>query len=61
MLDMSKTMGVMDMPEKIEQSISGNQPGERYVCPMHPEEVSHKSGSCSKCGMFLVKQDINIV
>jgi len=28
-----------------------------YACPMHPEEVSHKPGSCSICGMFLVAQE----
>jgi Cu(I)/Ag(I) efflux system membrane fusion protein len=27
-----------------------------YLCPMHPEEVSHQQGKCSKCGMFLVAQ-----
>ncbi len=26
-----------------------------YVCPMHPQEVSNEPGSCSICGMFLVK------
>ncbi len=28
-----------------------------YVCPMHPDEVSHEPGKCSQCGMFLVKQE----
>ncbi len=28
----------------------------RYVCPMHPDEVSHEPGKCSQCGMFLVAQ-----
>lgn len=27
-----------------------------YVCPMHPEVVSQKPGSCSKCGMDLVRK-----
>ena len=27
----------------------------KYTCPMHPEIVSDKSGSCPKCGMRLVK------
>jgi Ni,Fe-hydrogenase III large subunit len=26
----------------------------QYTCPMHPEVVSDKPGSCPKCGMFLV-------
>lgn len=27
-----------------------------YVCPMHPEVTSDKSGTCSKCGMALVER-----
>lgn len=27
-----------------------------YVCPMHPDVVSEKEGSCPKCGMFLVEK-----
>lgn len=27
-----------------------------YTCPMHPEVVSDKPGSCPKCGMFLVEK-----
>ncbi|NOZ75049.1 MAG: heavy metal translocating P-type ATPase [FCB group bacterium] len=27
--------------------------GEEYVCPMHPDVVSDKPGSCPKCGMAL--------
>ena len=27
-----------------------------YTCPMHPEVLSDKPGSCPKCGMDLVKK-----
>lgn len=29
----------------------------QYTCPMHPEVVTDKSGSCPKCGMNLVPID----
>jgi len=29
-------------------------PGAKYTCPMHPEIVSDRPGSCPKCGMALV-------
>lgn len=28
----------------------------KYVCPMHPEEKSDKSGKCLKCGMSLISE-----
>jgi len=31
--------------------------GNTYVCPMHPEEVSDSPGTCSICGMDLVKKE----
>jgi len=29
---------------------------QEYTCPMHPEVISDKPGSCPKCGMDLVKK-----
>jgi len=29
-------------------------PRQQYTCPMHPEVVSDRPGSCPKCGMKLV-------
>ncbi len=31
-----------------------HQPHQKYTCPMHPEIVQDKPGSCPKCGMNLV-------
>ena len=33
--------------------------GVQYTCPMHPEVISNKPGTCPQCGMDLVekKQD----
>jgi hypothetical protein len=28
----------------------------KYTCPMHPEVVQDKAGSCPKCGMKLVEK-----
>lgn len=30
-----------------------------YTCPMHPEVMSDKPGSCPKCKMDLVKKENN--
>ncbi len=37
------------------------QAADSYVCPMHPEEKSTKSGKCSKCGMALEKKSAPVV
>lgn len=29
-----------------------------YTCPMHPEVISDKPGTCPKCGMDLVKKEV---
>lgn len=45
--------GTRDKPKET-TSIAGNKV--IYTCPMHPEEVSDKPGTCPKCGMELVKK-----
>jgi hypothetical protein len=30
--------------------------GTKYTCPMHPEVVQDKEGSCPKCGMKLLEK-----
>jgi hypothetical protein len=32
-----------------------------YTCPMHPEVMTDKPGSCPKCGMTLVKKKVDKV
>lgn len=32
-----------------------------YTCPMHPEIITDKPGSCPKCGMTLVKKKVDKV
>jgi hypothetical protein len=32
-----------------------------YTCSMHPEVVSDKPGKCTKCGMDLVKKEVQTV
>jgi Cu+-exporting ATPase len=37
------------------------QSGVEYTCPMHPEVVSNRPGSCPLCGMALESRDITAV
>jgi uncharacterized protein with PIN domain len=34
---------------------------QHYTCPMHPEVMTNKPGTCQKCGMTLVKVKANKV
>lgn len=47
-------VSVRSMEEKTAMSHARKHLDPAYVCPMHPDEVSDKPGSCSICGMFLV-------
>src|SRR3989344_2321296 len=41
--------------EKNEKQIIYSQKSSAYTCPMHPEVMSDKPGSCPKCGMELIQ------
>ncbi len=47
---------VEDMKSK-NSNVAGKEKEGQYTCPMHPEVVSNKPGSCPKCGMTLVKKE----
>jgi len=42
-----------------ESSPAGSQTAALYTCPMHPSVKSDKPGSCSICGMTLVRVSTN--
>lgn len=53
--------GSSDTKEKTSEmkdtmNMKTNAAGVQYTCPMHPEVVTDKPGSCPKCGMDLVKK-----
>jgi hypothetical protein len=41
---------------KTEPAGSGASATTKYTCPMHPEVLQDKPGSCPKCGMKLVEK-----
>ena len=42
------------MKEKKEMHESEMVEEQKYVCPMHPDQVSDKPGNCPICGMKMV-------
>ncbi len=45
----------MENKMKHTETLYKSTPKTIYVCPMHPELISNKPGTCSKCGMDLKK------
>ncbi len=37
-------------------TVSAEKKSVQYTCPMHPEIVKNKPGTCEKCGMDLVEK-----
>ena len=42
-----------DVPARLQTATKQVNASQPYSCPMHPEVVSPKPGSCPKCGMAL--------
>jgi hypothetical protein len=50
----------MDTTTDIRQEKASEEVSENviYTCPMHPEVISDKPGTCPECGMFLEKKEV---
>lgn len=42
--------------KNVPDTISAGKNSIKYTCPMHPEIVTNKPGTCPKCGMDLVEK-----
>ncbi len=52
--DMTNRKMHVQWPDVHDHSQNAGNAAAQYTCPMHPEVVSDKPGSCPKCGMHLV-------
>jgi hypothetical protein len=43
---------------KVETAIHTNNITDTYICPMHPEVSQNEPGTCPKCGMDLVLNEV---
>jgi hypothetical protein len=42
-----------DVPTRLQRTSRKESASRQYICPMHHDVVSAKSGNCPKCGMTL--------